>query len=352
MQTFSCRKWLWLKSPGGKRTLIQQAVTLMLRVGMGSLISSFFLDVSLLGWGASCDLGQTGGLWHVTETGMSINALELKAGLFGLQSLLPSTCRHVRMMMDNTTAVVCVNKMGTSHSKHCNVITKQIWDFCIEKGVWLSAAHVPGREKVDADLESRKINYDTEWKLNTELLQQAFHILGVNPDLDLFASRINTQLSSYVSFKPDPGAKAVDAFTLNWHDTRFDAFPPFCVIPKVLQNICRDRAKGVVVVPDWPNQPWFPLIAKMLINYPVLVSARKNLLSLPQSPAEEHRLQKLRLIICELSGVASDAQGFRNKLQTSCVHPGEPKPKRDMPAMWQSGAGMRTADTLIPYRRL
>ena len=241
---------------------------------------------------------------------MSINALELKAGLFGLQSLLPSTCRHVRMMMDNTTAVACVNKKGTSHSKHCNVITKQIWDFCIEKGVWLSAAHVPGRENVDADLESRKINYDTEWKLNTELLQQAFHILGVNPDLDLFASRINTQLSSYVSFKPDPGAKAVDAFTLNWHDTRFYAFPPFCVIPKVLQKICRDRAKGVVVVPDWPNQPWFPLIAKMLINYPVLVSARKNLLSLPQSPAEEHRLQKLRLIICELSGVASDAQGF------------------------------------------
>ena len=120
-------------------------------------------------------------------------------------------------------------------------------------------------------------------ELNTELLQQALRILGVNPDLDLFASRINTQLSSYVSFKPDPGAKAVAVCTLNWHDTRFYAFPPFCVIPKVLQKICRDRAKGVVVVPDWPNQPWFPLIAKMLINYPVLVSARKNLLSLPQS---------------------------------------------------------------------
>ena len=94
------------------------------------------------------------------------------------------------------------------------------------------------------DLESRKINYDTEWKLNTELLQQALQILGVNPDLDLFASRINTQLSSYVSFKPDPGAKAVQSvmlsLQLSWHDTRFYAFPPFCVIPKVLQNICTD----------------------------------------------------------------------------------------------------------------
>ena len=113
--------------------------------------------------------------------------LELKAGLFGLQSLLPFPCHHVRMMVDNTTAVACVNKMGTSHSKHCNMITKQIWDFCIEKesGYWL---HVPGRENVVVDLESRKINYDTEWKLNTELLQQALQVLGVNPNLDLFAS--------------------------------------------------------------------------------------------------------------------------------------------------------------------
>ena len=115
-----------------------------------------FSNASLLGWGASCDLGQTGGHWLNTDTSMSIiNALELKAGLFGLQSLLPNTCRHVRMMMDNTTAVANINKMGTSHSKDCNMITKQIWVFCIEKGVWLSAAHVPGRENVDADFKYR-----------------------------------------------------------------------------------------------------------------------------------------------------------------------------------------------------
>ena len=67
------------------------------------------------------------------------------------------------------------------------MITKQIWDFCIEKGSGYRL-HVPGRENIDADLESRKINCDTEWKLNTELLQQALQILGVNLDLYLFAS--------------------------------------------------------------------------------------------------------------------------------------------------------------------
>ena len=44
--------------------------------------------------------------------------------------------------------------------------------------------------------------------------------------------------------------------------------------------------------------------------------------------------------------------GFLKQATDIMCSAGEPKPKRDMPAMWQSGAGMRTADTLIPYRRL
>ena len=77
MQTFSCRKWLWLKSPGGQRTLIQQPNDIDAQSRHGEPDFIIFSDASLLGWGASCDLGQTGGHWLVTETGMSINALEL-----------------------------------------------------------------------------------------------------------------------------------------------------------------------------------------------------------------------------------------------------------------------------------
>ena len=41
-------------------------------------------------------------------------------------------------------------------------------------------------------------------------------------DVDLFASRVNAQLKSYVSWRPDPDAMAVDAFTLDW--SKFRAF--------------------------------------------------------------------------------------------------------------------------------
>ena len=32
------------------------------------------------------------------------------------------------------------------------------------------------------------------------------------PDIDLFASRLNHKLEKYISFRPDPNAMAVDAF--------------------------------------------------------------------------------------------------------------------------------------------
>ena len=76
-----------------------------------------FTDASLTGWGCSCELGRTGGQWNHAEAQSSINVLELKAVLLSLQSFVREKFNiHVRHMIDNTTAVACVSKMGTSHS--------------------------------------------------------------------------------------------------------------------------------------------------------------------------------------------------------------------------------------------
>ena len=55
-----------------------------------------------------------------------------------------------------------------------------------------------------------------------------------------------------------PEAIAVDAFTQKWRQVGFFwAFPPFSLILKVIQKIRLDKATEIVVVPNWPNQPWF-----------------------------------------------------------------------------------------------
>ena len=50
-----------------------------------------------------------------------INFLELKAAFIALkcfEHLIQG--KHVRLLLDNSTAVACINKMGTSHSVDCN----------------------------------------------------------------------------------------------------------------------------------------------------------------------------------------------------------------------------------------
>ena len=45
--------------------------------------------------------------------------------------------------------------------------------------------------------------------------------------IDLFATRVNTQLRKFVSWIPDPQSAAIDAFSVQWSDPLSYAFPPF-----------------------------------------------------------------------------------------------------------------------------
>lgn len=266
-------------------------------------------DASLAGWGCVCNGIKTGGAWMAEDQTCHINYLELKAAFFALKSFTSELQnKHVRIMLDNTTAVACINHMGTSHSIVCNALTKDIWLWCISNNIWLSAAFIPGVENTEADTESRKINLDAEWKLNSNMLSKALNQLHCQPHVDLFASHLNTQMDTYVSFRPDPEALAVDAFCLNWGTINFYAFPPFSVLPQVLQKVRKEAASGILVVPDWPTQVWYPLLQHLLVCPPVRLTCTPALLSLPSHPQLIHpllRQKRLNLLVCKISGALS-----------------------------------------------
>ena len=155
--------------------------------------------------------------------------------------------------------------MGTSHSESGNRLTFTVWEWCRKRGVWISAAHIPGVLNTEVDEESRKINSNSEWKLDSRVLQSTLTQLKFTPSVDLFASRLNARYERYVSFRPDPEAFAVDAFSLSWQSLDFYAFPPFSVITRVLQKVRRDRAEGIIVVPRWPTQVWWPVLQAMTV---------------------------------------------------------------------------------------
>lgn len=90
----------------------------------------------------------------------------------------------------------------------------------IKTNTWLPAAHIPGAQNTDADRESRIFNECTEWQLNPYVFIQ-IRDLWVNPEIDLFATRVNTQLAMFASWKPDPEATHIDAFTIDWSRSKF-----------------------------------------------------------------------------------------------------------------------------------
>ena len=76
---------------------------------------------------------------------------------------------------------------------------------------------------------------------------------------------------------------AVDSFSIDWSDLRFYAFPPFSCIDRCLQKIYQDKAVGILVVPDWPNQPWYPVFLSIVSDY-ISFPSRRDLLHQPNRP--------------------------------------------------------------------
>ena len=146
----------------------------------------------------------TQGLWNLAERKLHINILDLLAVQISLSALLSDVHgQHVRVESDNTTVISYINSMGGCHSLECDTITKDIWTWAIAKNIWLSAAFIPGKINRVADKMSREFNPKLEWTLNLSVFNKIVQCFS-RPTVDLFASRINYQLPSYVSWKPDP----------------------------------------------------------------------------------------------------------------------------------------------------
>ena len=118
---------------------------------------TIFTDASLKeggGWGASDNIHEDiNGRWSEEEQFMNINCLELKAIALALKSYAPlrPTCKHIRIMSDNTSAISYINKMGGTHCMILNDLAVDIWNMATTRGFHLSAAHIPGKHNIIAD---------------------------------------------------------------------------------------------------------------------------------------------------------------------------------------------------------
>ena len=121
-----------------------------------------------------------------------------------------------------------------------------------------------------------------------------------------------------------------------------------------MKKIKAEKAEGIVVVPYWPNQVWFPVLFKMLIDTPVLITSRKNLLKLPQYPELVHPMwKKIDTVFCHLSGSLQKAiaMEFQSKVKTYWKHRGDRRQGKDMLGMCSDSHNIAISRMLIPFRQ-
>ena len=105
-------------------------------------------------------------------------------------------------------------------------------------------------------LSRQDVLLKNEWRLSPE----TFHWVCDNcpwgePEVDLFANRLNTQLPLFFSPCQDQGALGVDALLCPWPNRVCYAFPPTTILDKVAAKMLLEEPRRLLLVaPWWPNK--------------------------------------------------------------------------------------------------
>ena len=296
-------------------------------------------DASLAGWGAVCQDQTIGGPWTTEEKLLHINCLELLGAKFAVQAFAKDKQNVViQLHLDNTTAIAYINHMGGTRSTMLCSMARALWDWCLQRHIFLVASHIPGRINVEADHLSRTVTDRHDWQLNPTVFQELNSLWGPL-EVDLFATRITRQVTRFYSWKPDPLAEATDAFRQNWSGLKGFANPPWGLVGRCLQHVLQEEATIVLVTPFWPAQVWFPALFPLLLDFPRLLPERPDLL------VNHHRDYKIplpdkacRLVAWYISGDRTRVQDFQMKQSRSSWHHGEHQQPRITTPPGESGS--------------
>ena len=282
-------------------------------------------DASGAGWGGVLDdVSFAEGVWEGDFLTWHINRLELRAVELTLHHFQHQVQGHsVLVRSDNTATCAYLNKQGGTKSWEMCAQACTLWLWCLDRQITLRAIYIPGLLNVPADALSRGMYFSKrvvysvdqrEWALAQEVATSVFLMLG-EPQVDLFATADNTKLPMFCSLTRGQGEKVVDAMSIPWTRLHSFAFPPTVLLPRVISKIIREKAMVLLIAPAWPDRPWFSTLLHLLVEPPVRLPVRQDLLS--QNGQYHSNPEFLKLTAWKVSGDPSLGEEFRRKLLRS-----------------------------------
>ena len=261
-----------------------------------------FSDSSDQSWGAALGDLHLSGLWSPLYSRFSINQRELLVILYAIQGFLPHLRgQSVAVYSDNSTALAYLRKQGGTRSSSLNAVAQELLRLCESQSVRLLPHFIPGHLNVLADSLSRRSQVlGSEWTLCPQAVSELLRRWPAN--IDLFATSLNHRLPVYFSPMYDPQSACTDAMLQSWDGLQAYAFPPFG-LPRVLAKVQAYRGLELTLVaPFWPQHHWFPDLLELLLEVPLFLPRRGDLLRQPHFHHFHQNLSVLQQTAFSISG--------------------------------------------------
>ena len=133
-----------------------------------------------------------------------------------------------------------------------------------------------------------------------------------------------------------------------WTGLPLYAFPPFSILPTVLEKIAQEAADVALVAPKWPQRPWFPKLLALLAGRPRVLPLQKDLIFQPLSHYPHPRLESLHLCLWPLSVRKANRLAFLQELRASLQKPSETLLEQLTIPSWSTTLGGVSTSISIP----
>ena len=115
----------------------------------------------------------------------------------------------------------------------------------------------PGTAFSEAEGVRRTKILTESYTVTNNIRDKIVNFAGFTPTVDAFASETNKRFPKHWE----------DAFGEDWSSEILWMNPPFSMLSDVLDKICLEQARGILVVPEWPSQAWYHVLGAISVDW-------------------------------------------------------------------------------------
>jgi hypothetical protein len=205
----------------------------------------------------------------------------LRALIYFRSLLKRANVRAMTIRTDNMVTMYNLRRQRASRGPLLHA-TKQIFKILTALDIRIFTEHIPGVQNVLTDALSR-MGAAGDYVLSQSVFDGAVQRLRLVPSIDLFANSSSRKLPRFFSPKDH-------ALRRSWRNEVPYAFPPLQLIPRVLQKMRREVSSALIVVPEWPSQPWWNLLWMNAVGDPVRLGQSDAVLTKGAAMDEDSKL--------------------------------------------------------------